>query len=222
MPKASARGSSEASDRRRICVAASGVATSAGDDVAPRAQGIGPRMPLAMLIHGNYLHSWAVENVGECVVRVVRFGPRSRLWVLAFSRPLWCGLGEEWAAVAKRPGWYRDPWGGQGKRYWDGRAWTQNYVDDASGRTWLPADAGVAMRQPLATAARVRPWWQAWWFIGLLLFVVCWPAGLILIWTRDSTPRAIKLAATLIAVFTNLVLGLVFIKLGLYPAAGIR
>lgn len=128
---------------------------------------------------------WRCEQAERAVRRPAAFalGPRGRWESARFS------ISVRSVDVAKSPGWYKDPWGGQGKRYWDGQGWTQNYVDDSSGQTWLPANAGVAMRQPLATAARIRPWWQAWWFIGLMLFLVCWPVGLILIWTRDSTRR---------------------------------
>ena len=118
--------------------------------------------------------------------------------------------------MAKRPGWYKDPWGGQGKRWWDGQSWTEHYTDDQGVPAPLTPDVGVSMRRPLVSAEQVRPWWQAWWFIALILFACCWPLGVILIWTRNSTPTSIKVLATLGALVTNVMIGLVVIRLGLY------
>jgi len=118
--------------------------------------------------------------------------------------------------VAKRPGWYQDPWGSQGKRWWDGRNWTEYYTDDQGVLAPPTPYFGVSAGRRPASPEQLRPWWQAWWFIAVLLFACCWPAGVILIWTRNSTPTSIKVVATVAAVFTNLMIGLALIKLGLY------
>lgn len=118
--------------------------------------------------------------------------------------------------MAKRPGWYKDPWGREGKRWWDGHRWTEHYTDNQEVPQGLAPDPGVSMRSPLLGGERLRSWWEAWWFIGLMLFFCCWPVGLILIWTRSSTPTSIKVGATVAALLTNFLLGLVFLKLGVY------
>ncbi len=116
--------------------------------------------------------------------------------------------------MAKGPGWYGDPWGGPGKRWWDGQSWTEHYTDNQGQQQGPGLGAGVSMRSPLVGGGRLRSWWESWWFIAIMLFFCCWPLGLILIWTRSSTPASIKIGATVAALVTNVLLTLVFLRLG--------
>ncbi len=97
--------------------------------------------------------------------------------------------------MAKGPGWYPDPWGGQGLRWWDGSNWTE-HVQGQPPAGYAP---GVSVRGgPLVTAPGTgRSWYHQWWFIALMLFVCCWPIGLVLTWSRPSTPTSIKLFMTI-------------------------
>lgn len=111
--------------------------------------------------------------------------------------------------MAKKAGWYPDPWGGQDKRWWDGTQWTEH----VQGESPLPAPMGASPRNPLVASADVRPWWQEWWFIALMLFFCCSPAGMVLLWMRRNTPWWIKLGATILAVAVSLGLTLMVTKM---------
>ena len=110
--------------------------------------------------------------------------------------------------MGKRAGWYPDPWaGGTGYRWWDGSQWSD--LSQAEGAP-IPSGSqpGMLLGGPISSAGSIRPWWQQWWFIGLMLFLCCFPLGVVLIWLRDSTPAWLKLLATVAAVAFNLALGL--------------
>ena len=42
------------------------------------------------------------------------------------------------------PGWYPDPAGGHGGRYWDGRGWTRHVTDHGVGGASLDGGTGLA------------------------------------------------------------------------------
>ncbi len=95
--------------------------------------------------------------------------------------------------MAKGPGWYPDPWGGTGLRWWDGQNWTEN-VQGQPGPGMSPA---VTMAGgPLVGPGQTRKWYYEWWFIAIMLFFCCSPFGLILVWTRPSTAAPTKLVIT--------------------------
>ncbi|MFN8195398.1 MAG: DUF2510 domain-containing protein [Nocardioidaceae bacterium] len=117
--------------------------------------------------------------------------------------------------MAKRAGWYPDPWGGQGYRWWDGNVWSE-HVQDQPGPIPSMTHPGLMLGGPISSVGAVRPWWQQWWFIALMLFFCCFPLGLVLIWMRDSTPVWVKLLATGLAFAFNILLGL-FVQHLFYP-----
>ena len=100
--------------------------------------------------------------------------------------------------MAKGPGWYPDPWGGQGLRWWDGSGWSEH----VQGQPGPGMSAGVGMRQSMASAPQLRRWWHSWFFIlpvSLLSLFFC--AGLpavVLIWYSPSTPMAFRLVLTVL------------------------
>lgn len=106
--------------------------------------------------------------------------------------------------MAKRAGWYPDPWGGTDKRWWDGAQWTEFLQTEAP----LPSTTGLSSRNPLIASTDLRPWWQEWWFIALMLFFCCFPVGLVLLWTRKNTPWWIKLGVTVLAIAASLAISL--------------
>ena len=62
------------------------------------------------------------------------------------------------------PGWYPDPIGGGGQRYWDGRGWT----DKVTARDAVGAGAGAGTAAPRRIGP-LRAW--AWLALGLTLIV---------------------------------------------------
>ncbi len=95
--------------------------------------------------------------------------------------------------MAKGPGWYPDPWGGVGYRWWDGKNWTEHVQGQPGvGFNDVPTMRGGPLIQP----GGGTPWYYQWWFIGLMLFVCCWPAGVVLTWTKPGTPATMKLIVT--------------------------
>jgi len=71
---------------------------------------------------------------------------------------------------------------------------------------------------PLSDAVSPRPWWQSWWFIVLVTFFCCFPLGIVLIWTRRSTPVGAKIVVTAAVVLAEVMLALILESLqpGLY------
>lgn len=111
--------------------------------------------------------------------------------------------------MAKRAGWYPDPWGGTDKRWWDGSQWTENVQSESP----PPNEYGISPNHPMLASSALRPWWQEWWFIALMLFFCCSPAGLILLWMRQNTPWWIKLGATVLAIALSVMISLAIAKL---------
>ena len=95
--------------------------------------------------------------------------------------------------MAKGPGWYPDPWGGEGLRWWDGSNWSE-HVQGQAGPGYSVA---ATMRGgPLVQPGSVIKWYHQWWFIWVMLFVCSGCIGLVLTWTRPGTPTSIKLIIT--------------------------
>lgn len=79
------------------------------------------------------------------------------------------------------PGWYPDPFGHVGQRYWDGSAWTENTA------AVLPPRPAASRTSPTGSL----PWWQSAWGIvlGLLL---CFPVGLVGLWRRPGLATSVR------------------------------
>jgi Protein of unknown function (DUF2510) len=112
--------------------------------------------------------------------------------------------------MAKGPGWYPDPWGETGLRWWDGTNWTE-HVQGQPVAGYAPGP--VIGGGPLMTSPDLRKWYHEWWFILVMLFLCCWPLGLILTWTRPSTPTSFKIGVTVGYFVFSAMLGLAFYAL---------
>jgi hypothetical protein len=102
-------------------------------------------------------------------------------------------------------GWYADPLGRAPLRWWDGRGWSDRLADQ-SGRTWAdpswihaapPPPPGIGA--PTPSAGRGGRWHATPLVVASL--VLCFPIGLLLVWTHPAWSRRSRWAiSALVAV----------------------
>jgi hypothetical protein len=75
----------------------------------------------------------------------------------------------------RQAGWYRDPEGGTGQRYWDGDRWTDRERDAAPASSASSADSQPMTRVSIQKARRRKRW--RWVLAGVALLVVLGVGG---------------------------------------------
>src|SRR5690349_13631235 len=87
-------------------------------------------------------------------------------------------------AMVTEPGWYPDPLGGQGARYWDGTQW-EGAIQPG------PPTAPQEFPEPPPTQEKARPLWPVW--VGLSLAVVIAIGSAVFVLTRPTDRKSTRL-----------------------------